>query len=75
MGRFSGEGQSFLACPGREMLRTPAIGMLVIEVDEHGVISVEAQPRAANRLAWSGPARPLNDAALPAPAALRRALG
>ncbi|MBI5524433.1 MAG: hypothetical protein HY910_17550 [Desulfarculus sp.] len=75
LGAFSGEGVSFLACPGRGMLRTPAIGMLTIDADERGVITVEARPRAANRVAWSGLARPLDDAALPAPAALRRALG
>jgi hypothetical protein len=75
LGAFSGDGQSFLACPGREMLTTPSVGMLVIDVDERGVITVDAKPRALNRLAWSGLARPLDDAALPAPAALRRALG
>ncbi len=75
LGAFSGEGQSFLACPGREMLTTPAIGMLTIDADENGVITVEAKPRAFNRVAWSGLARPLDDVALPAPAALRRALG
>jgi hypothetical protein len=75
LGNFSGEGQSFLACPGREMLTTPSVGMLIIDVDERGVITVDAKPRALNRLAWSGLARPLDDVALPAPAALRRALG
>lgn len=75
LGAFSGDGQSFLACPGRDMLTTPAIGMLTIDADENGVITVEARPRAMNRLAWSGLARPLDDVALPAPAALRRALG
>ena len=62
------------ACPGRQALRTPAVGMLSIEAAENGVLSVRAGPRAANPLAWSGLARPLDDAALPAPWPLRRAL-
>lgn len=75
LGTLSDGGELFSACPGRQELQTPPVGMLVIDADEQGVLNVEALPQAANRLAWSGLARPLDDAALPAPAALRWALG
>ncbi|CAO0821462.1 hypothetical protein DFAR_2360008 [Desulfarculales bacterium] len=75
LGGFSGEGQSFPACQRREMLRTPASGILIIDANENEVITVKAQPRAISRLTWSDLARPLNDVALPALATLRRAVG
>lgn len=62
------------ACPGRQMLFTPEVGLISIEAGANGVLSVRAGPRQGNPLAWSGLARPLDDAALPAPWPLRRAL-
>ncbi|MFH1060971.1 MAG: hypothetical protein V1797_20090 [Pseudomonadota bacterium] len=74
LGALAGGEALKQACPGRQVLFTPAVGMLSIEAAENGVLSVQAGPRLDNPLAWTGLARPLDDAALPAPWPLRRAL-
>lgn len=62
------------ACPGRQALFTPEVGILSIEAGNNGVLKVRGGPRLGNPLTWTGLARPLDDAALPAPGPLRRAL-
>lgn len=59
---------------GRAPLATPEVGALGIEVEEDGLMRVDAWPQGDNRLTWRGLARPLADPALPAPWPLRRAL-
>ncbi len=55
-------------------LATPRVGALSLEAADDGLITARGWPRGGNLIFWQGRTRPLDDAALPAPETLRRAL-